>query len=173
MVDFDRGRVLKLWQLPSFKNWYVHSQDWKYHGNPEKDHCCMLGQIDPTIYFLKNFLSFENLELWKSWKSLIKKYSRGIQGSIYTLPRKNMNLPCSICMYWTNFWQPTIPAQQNIFEKTLIEVGCPHLYASFGTFCAQIGQLFKAQWVFEICLKINKSLSSKENVIDFVILSID
>ena len=32
-----------------------------------------------------------------------------------------------------------------IFEKTLIEVGSPHLYASFGTFCVQIGQLFAAQ----------------------------
>ena len=55
----------------------------------------------------------------------------------------------------------------NIFKKSLIEVGSPHLYASFGTFCAQIGQFFEAQWVFEVCLKINKSLSSKENVVDF------
>ena len=47
----------------------------------------------------------------------------------------------NICMYWTNFWQPTVHVQQNIFKKTLIEVGSPHLYASFGTFCPQIGQL--------------------------------
>ena len=28
------------------------------------------------------------------------------------------------------------------FEKNHIEVGSSHLYASFGTFCVQIGQLF-------------------------------
>ena len=33
--------------------------------------------------------------------------------------------------------------------KTLIEVGSPHLYACFGTFCVQIGQLFVAQWVLK------------------------
>ena len=37
------------------------------------------------------------------------------------------------------------PVQQNIFEKTLIEIFIPHLYASFDTFCVQIGQLFEAQ----------------------------
>ena len=35
--------------------------------------------------------------------------------------------------------------QQNIFEKTLKEYGSSHLYASFGTFCVQIGQLFESQ----------------------------
>ena len=48
------------------------------------------------------------------------------------------------CMYWTIFWQLTIHVQQDIFEKTLIEVGSSHLYASSGTFCVQIGQLFEA-----------------------------
>ena len=41
--------------------------------------------------------------------------------------------------------QPTVHVQQNTFEKTLIEVGSSHLYASFGTFCVQIGQLVEAQ----------------------------
>ena len=58
----------------------------------------------------------------------------------------------SIRMYWTNFRQPTAHVQQNIFGKTLIKVCIPHLYASFGNFCAQIGQLFKAQRVFEVYL---------------------
>ena len=40
--------------------------------------------------------------------------------------------------------------QQNIFEKTLMEDGSSHLYASFGTFCVQIGQLFEAQRDFKI-----------------------
>ena len=38
---------------------------------------------------------------------------------------------------------------------------------SFGTFCVQIGQLFEPQFV---CLKIDKSLLSKQNVVDFGIL---
>ena len=58
------------------------------------------------------------------------------------LPRENINLPYSIRMYWMNFWQPTVHVQQNIFEKTLKEVGSLYLWASFGTFCAQIGQVF-------------------------------
>ena len=33
----------------------------------------------------------------------------------------------------------------NIFGKTLIEACISYLYASFGTFCIQIGQLFAAQ----------------------------
>ena len=61
-----------------------------------------------------------------------------------------MNLPYSIRMYWTNFWQPTIHVQQNIFEKTLIEVGSSLLYASFGIFWVQIDQLVKAQWDFKL-----------------------
>ena len=32
---------------------------------------------------------------------------------------------------------PTVRLQQNIFEKTLIEVGSLHLDASFGPFCVQ------------------------------------
>ena len=78
-------------------------------------------------------------------------------------------VPYSIRMYWTNFWQPTDHIQLNIFEKTLIEIGSSHLYASFGTFCVQIGQFFEAQWVFENCLKTVKSLFSKENVVNFEI----
>ena len=85
----------------------------------------------------------------------------------YTMPRKNMNLPYSILMYWTNIWQPTVRVQQDIFEKILVEDSSSHLYASFGTFCVQIGQLFEAQWVFEKCLKLVKSLFSKENDVDF------
>ena len=39
--------------------------------------------------------------------------------------------------------------KKNIFEKKLLEACSPHLYASFGTFCVQIVQLFAAQWVFQ------------------------
>ena len=36
---------------------------------------------------------------------------------------------------------PWVQDQQHIFEKTLLEAGCPNLYASFGTFCVKIGLL--------------------------------
>ena len=51
----------------------------------------------------------------------------------------------NIRMYLTNFRQSTAHVQQNIFGKTLIEVCSLHLYASFGTFHIQIGQLFASQ----------------------------
>ena len=70
-------------------------------------------------------------------------------------------------IYWTNFWQPTVHVQQSIFEKTLIQVGSSYLYASFGTFYVQIGQLFEAQWVFDKSMKTVKSLFSTENDVDF------
>ena len=57
-----------------------------------------------------------------------------------------------------------------IFEQNLIEVGSLSLYASFGTFSVQIGRLFESQEAFEECLNIDKSLFSKENVVDFGIL---
>ena len=78
----------------------------------------------------------------------------------YTLPRKNMNLPYSICSYWTNFWQPTV------HKKTLIDVGSSHLYASLGTFCVQ-SDPFSRQSETENFLKTVKSLFSKENDFDF------
>ena len=52
-------------------------------------------------------------------------------------------------MYWTNFRQPAVHVQPNIFEKNLIEVSSYHIYASFGTFYVYIGQLFEAQWDFK------------------------
>ena len=47
-------------------------------------------------------------------------------------------------MFWTNLWQPTAHVKQNIFEQSLMELGSLRLYASFGTFVVQIGQLFEA-----------------------------
>ena len=61
----------------------------------------------------------------------------------------------NIRMYWTNFRQPTAHVKQNIFGKTSIEACSSHLYAFFGTFYAKIGQFLEAQWVFEVCLKID------------------
>ena len=54
-----------------------------------------------------------------------------------------------IRMNWTNFWQPTVHVQENIFGNTQIEDCSSHLYASFVTFCVQIDQLFATQWAFE------------------------
>ena len=80
-----------------------------------------------------------------------------LKNSLYKANRKledsiKINRPIyNIRMYWTNFWQPIIHiySQQNIFENTLLKIYSPHLYASFDTFCVQIGQVLEAQWVFE------------------------
>ena len=102
-------------------------------------------------------LSGSNLIVFEAY---VKK--KHVKRSLFRLPitltRKNMNLPYSIRMYWTNFWQAAIHVQQNIFEKNLLEVGSSHIYASFGTFCVQIDQLFEAQWVSEKCMKTVKLL---------------
>ena len=98
------------------------------------------------------------------------KFSRDFSGDFLvnisdaTLTRKNMNLTYSISMNWTNFWQPTVHAPKNIFEKTLIEVGGSHISASFGTFCVQIDQFLKNFENGKI------AVSSKENDVDFRIL---
>ena len=75
------------------------------------------------------------------WSRFVQSYEVN-----YTALQKSY----SIRMYWTNFWKPTVHVQQNIFEKTLLEVGSSHLYASFGTFCVQIDQLFETQWDFKL-----------------------
>ena len=88
---------------------------------------------------------------------LISAYNFSPKGCVTDRPtetRKNMNLPYSIHMYWTNFWQPTIHAPQYIWKKTLTENGSSHSYASFGTFCVQIGQLFEAQADFKLLEEI-------------------
>ena len=59
-------------------------------------------------------------------------------------------------------YRATVHVQQIFLKKNLKKI-----YASFGIFCVQIGQLFEAQQIFQGCLKIDKSLVSKENVFDF------
>ena len=75
-------------------------------------------------FSMQNFLSclrnWQILELQTSRiKSITKSYFWDKNKSAITMPRKNTNLPSWI--YRTNFWQPTVHVQQNIFEKTLIE----------------------------------------------------
>ena len=62
--------------------------------------------------------------------------------SFYTDSTKVNRPEHNIRMYWTNLRQPTAHVQQNIFGKTPKKTCSLHLYASFGTFCVQIGQLF-------------------------------
>ena len=85
----------------------------------------------------------------------------------------------SIHMYWTNFRQPTAHVQKIIFWKTSTEVCSPHLYASFGTFYTQIGQLFQSQcseslkyvWKSTIsCLRRKmSSISECSNTVSWII----
>ena len=93
---------------------------------------------------------------WKEWQVSISVQQLGKERT-YTDSQKHestdstkINRPGhNIRMYRTNFRQPTAHVQRNIFGKTLIEVCSLHLYASFGTFCIQIGQLFAPKRVFK------------------------
>ena len=51
------------------------------------------------------------------------------------------------------FLKTTVHVQQNFCEKSLVE-------ASFGTFYAKIGQLFEAQWVFELTMFENWQIAA-------------
>ena len=71
--------------------------------------------------------------------------------ALYTAPQKHEST-----LLHSIFWQPIIHVQE-IFEKTLlIEVGSSHLFASFGTFWVQIGQLVEALWDFELSEEFGK-----------------
>ena len=60
-------------------------------------------------------------------------------------PGHNIRITYVLNEFLTADQRPTIRVQQNIFEKKLIKGGSSHLYASFGTFWVQIGQLFEAK----------------------------
>ena len=100
----------------------------------------------------KSFTYNEASELSRRFGSAMKKKVSMIFQEIFyksecrcrcsfwrTETRKNENLPYSIRLYYTNFWQLIVLVQQNIFEKNLVEVCGPHLYPSLGTSCVQIG----------------------------------
>ena len=92
-----------------------------------------------STYWPKNVI--DRLSFYAPWP---KRISNSSTDSTKINPPEH-----NIRMYWTNFRQRTTHVQPNIFGKTLIEVCSLHLYASFGTFCVQIGQLFAPQWVFK------------------------
>ena len=74
-----------------------------------------------------------------------------------TVQNKTSDAQHTRCRWWTNFWQALF-MYNNIFLKKTFS---PNLYASFGTFCVQISQLFEAEWVFKL---------SKEFEIDDIFL---
>ena len=51
---------------------------------------------------------------------------------------------------------------KNIFDKNHVGFCSPHLYASFGTFCVQIGTYFEVQYVFEVCMFENRQIAAIE-----------
>ena len=53
----------------------------------------------------------------------------------------------NVCTEWLFDSRPFM--HNKTFLKKHIEVCSPHLYASFGAFWVQIGQLFAAQWVLK------------------------
>ena len=54
----------------------------------------------------------------------------------------------------------TADHSHNIFEKTLVEVGSSHLYASFGTFCYRKTQPEK--FAFPPCMFENRQIAAIE-----------
>ena len=87
-------------------------------------------------------------------KTCFRTYNRSLMDNFViwkydTIPFKIKHPVHNINMYCTDFWQLTFHAKLNIFEKTQIKNCSLHLYASFGTFCVQIGQLLAPQWVFK------------------------
>ena len=70
----------------------------------------------------------------------------------------------NIRMYWTNFDSRPFIYNNFLFEKKRLLKLLVH---TFTLLLAPFAPKFAAQWVFETCLKFNKSLSSKENVDDF------
>ena len=109
----------------------------------------LMNKKDGCIFDLYKICS----RILKRYKvcQLIILYLLGWHTDLTKINRPGYN----IRIYWTNFRQPTAHVQQNIFGKTLTEVCSPHLYASFGTFYAKIDLSLEAQWVFEVCLKID------------------
>ena len=81
--------------------------------------------------------------------AIVIKTTKQVNTAIYSLSRVEKNA-WSFTRYSYRFNQnkPTDHVQQNSFEKTLVEVCSPNIYASFDTFCVQIDQLLAAQWVF-------------------------
>ena len=82
--------------------------------------CNKRRTADIRFYFCKNIIFNDKSNYFLRYRNSIKHET---------------TLLHTYAMYWTNFWQPTVRVQQNIFEKTFIKVGSSHLYASFDTFC--------------------------------------
>jgi len=67
--------------------------------------------------------------------------------------KKTVRVITYVCTVWFSELDTLLTATHlcatKYFWKKITEVCSPHLYASFGTPCVQIVQLFKAQWVFK------------------------
>ena len=121
--------------------------------------CIWKAKIIIITIFINHEKCILKYAIWRRYSTLYichsqKVFSKSTAAIKINHPGHNIR----VRMYWTIFLRPTVNGQQNIFEKIIIEVCGPHLYASFGTFCAQIGQLFETQCVIEVCLEIDKSL---------------
>ena len=83
----------------------------------------------------------------------------------YVIGKKNVFFPHSWFSNWKNLKNTdSIKINRPGYKIRNIcteQICSPHFYASFGTFCVQNGQLFVAQWVFEVCLKIDYRIFSK------------
>ena len=97
----------------------------------------MTKTLNKNIFVAKNIVEIQKIPTSFGSKTVSHAKSPSTDSIKINRPGHNIR------MFWTNFWPPTVHTQQNIFEKTLAEVCSSNLYASFGTFCIHIGQLFK------------------------------
>ena len=162
-------------------------------NNKQQQHCTQvsLGKIDQPASFAhviwagvffsgvlyplecvfgnKTSQTFERHSVQTNVIMLHKYWQRDRCVSLSTDSTKINRPEHTIRKYWTNFRQPTAHLQQDIFGKILIEVGSLHLYASFGTFCVQIGQLFAPQRVFKHSeeFRNRRHFPSRQPIVDF------
>ena len=68
-----------------------------------------------------------------------------VKRTYITVKNKSMNPKNFIRMYKTIFWQASAHVKRSILGKLLTKIFSPELYASFGTFWVQIGQVLDLQ----------------------------
>ena len=126
-------------------------------------------QVLTSILMLINFLSqfFAFLCVERAWNCRETGVKRAWNGRETGVKRISIFLHFSLLFAVhgnSKVLSPTIHVQQNILEKSLIEVPSSYLHASFGTFYVQIVRGTVSLWKY---LKTVKSLLLKENDVNF------
>ena len=124
----------------------LEKKNWRFCRKPAFKNCSQCNLSYPknlkTKVIPSNEIGMNYEMIFKAIKRFENSYVAWLSLECTDSTKIN-RLEYNIRMYWTNFRQPTAHV------KTLLEVYSLHLYASFDTFCVQIGQLLAPQWVFK------------------------